>query len=523
MAKDRPSVLFETEGTYPFSEGGVSSWCQILIHQLSEYDFHLISVVGNQNVELMYDLLPNIKKLYMVPLWGIEEPFGYSSAATYKEAQDKKRRTTSLVIQKTFIPLFIEFLEGIENENVNIYDYAILFEKMNQFFDSYDYSVTMFSKDVWETFKDIIYQKYIRYNLIFVNDELPTILDLITCMRWLFHLLMTLNLPIPKTDLVHSSVAAFSSLPGIISKLRYGTPILLTEHGVYYRERYFAVSSSDIPYFSKKFLLNLNSLISRLSYEMADQISPVCKYNAIWEERLGAERSKIQVIYNGIDPDIFSPSEKGQSTKKRPTVVIVGKVLPIKDVLSAIKTAGRVRDSIPSVQFFMYGSTNADPPYYAKCKELVKQLKLEECFIFKGLKMTNPYEIYNEADLSFLSSVSEGHPYVVIESMSCQRPVVATEVGGVPEVIEGCGMIVQPGDIEAMANAIVSLLRDDELRLELGIRSRQRVIRDFNINKSMVEYRQSYERLLSYGKVAGTSINDAFSAIRKKMESSGIR
>jgi glycosyltransferase involved in cell wall biosynthesis len=520
MTNDKYSVLFETEGTYPFSEGGVSSWCQILIQQLSEYDFHLISVVGNQNVELMYDLLPNIKKLYMVPLWGIEEPFGYSSATTYKEAQEKKKRTTSLVIKEYFIPLFVEFLEGIENENVNIYDYAVLFERMNQFFDSYDYSVTMFSREVWETFKEMIYKKYIRYNLIFVNDELPTILDLITCMRWLFHLLMTLNIPIPKTDLVHSSVAAFSSLPGIISKLRYGTPILLTEHGVYYRERYFAVSSSSIPYFSKKFLLNLNSLISRLSYEMADQISPVCRYNALWEERLGAERSKIKVIYNGIDPEIFSPSEKSEINKKRPTVVIVGKVLPIKDVISAIKTAGRVKESIPDVLFLMYGSTNADPPYYAKCKDLIKQLKLEDCFIFKGLKMTNPYEIYNEADLSFLSSVSEGHPYVVIESMSCQRPVVATEVGGVPEVIEGCGMLVQPGDIEAMAQAITSLLRDNELRIELGIRSRQKVIRDFNINKSMIEYRKSYERLLQYSKVSGNSINDAFSEIRKKMESS---
>lgn len=522
MLKDRPSVLFETEGTYPFSEGGVSSWCQLLIQQLKEYDFHLIAVVGNQNVELMYDLLPNIKKLYMVPLWGIEEPFGYSSAATYEEAQDKKKLTTSKAIKDYFLPLFVEFLEGIENENVNIYDYAVLFDRMNQYFDSYDYSVTMFSKDVWESFKEVIYQKYIRYNLIFVNDELPTILDLITCMRWLFHLLMTLNLPIPKTDLVHSSVAAFSSLPGIISKLRYGTPFLLTEHGVYYRERYFAVSSSPIPYFSKKFLLNLNSLVSRLSYEMADQISPVCRYNSLWEVRLGADREKIKVIYNGIDPDIFSPNEDKSSKKRRPTVVIVGKVLPIKDVLSAIKTAASVRDMIDDVQFLMYGSTNADPGYFVKCKELVRELKLEDCFYFKGLKMTNPYEIYNEADISFLSSVSEGHPYVVIESMSCQKPVVATGVGGVPEVIEGCGLIVQPGDVPAMAQAIISLLKDDGLRTELGIRSRQRVIRDFNIQKSIVEYRRSYEKLLQYGSKVGNSMHDAFAEIRKKMETKAI-
>lgn len=516
MSLDRTSVLFETEGTYPFMEGGVSSWCQILIQNLSSYDFQLIAVVGNQNVELMYDLLPNIKKLYMVPLWGIEEPFGYSSATSYKEAQDKKKRTTPSVIKELFIPLFIEFLEGIENENVNIYSYAVLFDKMNRFFEKYDYSVTMFSREVWESFKDMIYQKYIRYNLIFVNDELPTILDLITCMHWLFHLLMTLNLPIPKTDLVHSSVAAFSSIPGIISKLRYDTPILLTEHGVYYRERYFAVSSSSIPYFSKKFLLNLNSLVSRLSYEMADQISPVCYYNSKWEARLGADISKINVIYNGIDPYIFTPSPKPESTRKRPTVVIVGKVLPIKDILSAIKTASFVKETIPEVQFLLYGSTTADLDYYLKCKELVCSLHLEDCFYFQGLKMTNPFEIYNEADISFLSSISEGHPYVVIESMSCERPVVATDVGGVSEVIEGCGMIVQPGDIPAMSHAIIELLRDDELRKELGTRGRQKVIRDFNINKSMDEYKFSYQKLVKYGKQIKNGLSETLAMMKKR-------
>ena len=496
-------------------EGGVSSWCQILIQYLSNYDFHLVAVVGNQNVELMYDLLPNIKKLYMVPLWGIEEPFGYSSATSYLEAQEKKKRTTSQMISEFFIPLFIDFLEGIENENVNIYSYAVLFDRMNQYFEKFDYSITMFSREVWETFKEMIYQKYIRYNLIFVNDELPTILDLITCMRWLFHLLMTLNLPIPKTDLVHSSVAAFSSIPGIISKLRYDTPILLTEHGVYYRERYFAVSSSSIPYFSKKFLLNLNSLVSRLSYEMADQISPVCYYNSKWEERLGADVSKIKVIYNGIDPSIFSPSPKPESTRKRPTVVIVGKVLPIKDIVSAIKTAFLVKEAMPNVQFLLYGSTNADPSYYIKCKEVLASLHLEDCFYFRGLKMTNPYEIYNEADISFLSSVSEGHPYVVIESMACERPVVATDVGGVSEVIEGCGMIVQPGDVSAMSQAIIELLRDDDLRIELGIRGRQKVIRDFNINKSMEEYKLSYQKLIKYGKIINNGLSDTLAMMKK--------
>jgi polysaccharide biosynthesis protein PelF len=493
----RFSVLFETEGTYPYLSGGVSSWCYTLIKSMKDVDFHVISVVGNQNVEILYDIPENVKNLYMVPLWNIEEPFGYTNGYSLNDALKKKTQTTEHIIERDFIPLFLQFLEGIENKNVDLYDYATLFEKMNTYFEKYDYSITMFSKPVWNKFKDTIYQKYIKYNLIFSNDELPTVYDLITCMRWLFHLLMVLDIPIPKTDLVHSSIAAFTSLPGIISKVRYGTPILLTEHGVYLRERYFAISTSNIPYFSKRFLINLISLISRLSYEMADQISPVCKFNSIWEKRLGVDENKIKVIYNGIDPDVFVPLPKPQNFINVPTVIIVGKLIPIKDFETAIKTAKIVKEKIPNVLFLQYGTVDEDPDYARKCEKLVKSLDLEDTFLFMGLKLNNPYEIYNQGDVTLLSSVSEGHPYAILESLSCERPVIATDVGGVPEVLEGFGLIVQPKNHIAMAQAVIELLNDNNLRAELGKKGRERVKKHFNINDAIEQYKATYDLLIN--------------------------
>lgn len=517
MKSERISVLFCTEGTYPFFPGGVSSWCQNLISNMKDADFKIVSVVGNQNVELLYELPSNVKNLYSVPLWNIEEPFGYTNGYSIFHSRKKKVDTTEEIIEKKFIPLFIQFLDGIENKNVNLYDYAIIFSEMNFYFEKYDYSKTMFSKVVWETFKSTIYNKYIKYNTIYANDELPTIYDLTTCMRWLFHLLMVVNIPISKTDLVHSSVAAFASLPGVISKVRYKTPFLLTEHGVYLRERYYAIITSDIPYFSKRFLINLTSLISRLTYEVADQISPVCKFNTKWEKFFGVDENKIRVIYNGIDPFVFMPRKKPLKYENTPIVIVSGKVSHLKDTETAIRTAKIVKKRFPNVLFLHYGSYNEDSNYYEKCKRLIQELDLKETFIFKGHKADNPFEIYNEGDLTFLPSISEGFPYTILESLSCEKPVVATDVGGIPEVLEGCGLIIQPKDYEAKAQAIIELLLDKDLREELGKKGRERIKTEFNVARNIELYELSYKNLIDPDSVVNSNQNVSDSFILRKM------
>jgi polysaccharide biosynthesis protein PelF len=139
----------------------------------------------------------------------------------------------------------------------------------------------------------------------------------------------------------------------------------------------------------------------------------------------------------------------------------------------------------------VYGSLDADPLYTKKCQLLIKQLKLEENFILAG-HHPNPSEIYNEGDISVLSSISEGFPYTVIESMACARPVVATDVGGVREALEGFGIIVRPRDPKALAEGIIKLLTDHELRETLGRRAREEVLAKYRTNLTIEEYKKSY-------------------------------
>jgi glycosyltransferase involved in cell wall biosynthesis len=87
-------------------------------------------------------------------------------------------------------------------------------------------------------------------------------------------------------------------------------------------------------------------------------------------------------------------------------------------------------------------------------------LDLEDNFFLAGYH-DKPHQLFCEGDISILTSISEGFPYTVLESMSCGIPVVATDVGGVTEALEKCGFICKPKDFEALGQSVVTLLQDE--------------------------------------------------------------
>ncbi|CUT01875.1 Glycosyltransferase involved in cell wall bisynthesis [Candidatus Kryptonium thompsonii] len=315
-------------------------------------------------------------------------------------------------------------------------------------------------------------------------------------MRWLYHYLMPLYVDVPEVDLSHATAAGFSGLPSVVAKMRDGTPLVVTDHGVFARERYIGIGSEkNLSFFAKKFLINLSILISKILYKLADKVLPVCQFNTTWEKIFGVEDGKIKVIYNGVDPEVFRPRPKPEKTREFPTVVAAARVMPLKDIETMIKASAIVREEIPNVKFIVYGALDADPVYTKKCQLLIKELKLENTFILAG-HHSKPSEIYNEGDISVLSSISEGFPYTVIESMACARPVVATDVGGVREALEGFGIVVKPRDPKALAEGVVKLLKDHELRETLGRRAREQVLAKFRIDMSVDQYREVYNELI---------------------------
>ena len=495
MSARRLSVLMPTEGTYPYDGGGVSTWCDTLCKELGEVDFHIFAVTGSPNVKLRYQLPPNVRAVTLIPLWGSSEPTDLIRPDLGLAGLSRaKRATTDEVVEAHFLPLFRGLLRYVLHPNDPLDGAATTVHRLYRYFLRYDYKLSFQSAAAWREFTRQVLDFYETAGS--AAGEPPSVFDLTTAMRWLFNFLLPLAVPVPRTDIAHATIAGFSSLSCVIAKEEHGAPMVVTDHGIFARERYIAISAADFTPFAKRFLLNLSMFVTRLCYAHADQISPVADFNRRWEVRLGADPDRILTIHNGIEPGLFVPGLKPEKTRGRPTVVAAARIFPLKDIETMIRSCEVARRRIPDVHYLVYGSLDADPPYARKCQNLVDVLGLGGSFELAGFH-SKPTELFNEGDLSVLSSISEGFPFTVIESMACARPVVATDVGCVKEALQGCGILVKPRDAEALGAGVAELLGDPELRQHLGRLSRERVLLRFRTVSSVEAYRESYRRLLA--------------------------
>lgn len=493
LNNDKPTILFETEGSYPYSGGGVSTWAHILCSELEDkVDFVLLALTGNPFVESRYRMTSNIKSIIHLPLWGVEEPISHFDEQTpFSEHVLRKSETGNVAIEELFMPMFRDFLDRLFDPFQPANECGELIYGFWKFFQHFDYKKTLSDPVVWTEFKRQLQQKVMQ-NGAYTAAEEPRMLDVTFGMRWLYHFMMPLAVTIPKVSASHATLAGFPAIASIVAKYEHGTPMVVTDHGVYIRERLINVSQVDMPFFSKKLLVNLATFMTRAVYHHADLISPVTSINAKWEREFEAPEERIRPIYNGVDTELFRPQPKPNHTRGEPTVVAVAHVFPLKDIETMIYSCDLVRREIPNVQYVIYGSLEVDKSYVKKCRKLVKELDLEDNFTFGGYHDT-PSEIFNEGDISILSSISEGFPYTVLESMSCSRPVVATDVGGVREAVEGCGVLCKPRDPRDLAEGVIKLLRDDELRIELGRKARSRVLLKYTTSKSVNNYYDVYQ------------------------------
>lgn len=488
----KPLILLQTEGAYPFSGGGISTWSHGLCKDLNDkIDFILFTLTGNPNTNLHYELPDNIKSIIHIPLWGAEDPVSYyDSESLYSTHLMKKNETTPQKIEELFYPIFKDFVDCILDPMNSVEKSPQVIYGMWKYFQFFDYKTTMTNLLLWEYFRDQTFNYY-RDMDDDLRDEIPRLMDVTFGMRWFYHFLMPLAAKLPKVDITHSTLAGFPAIPSIVLKYEYGTPALVTDHGVFIRERHINVSSTDYPFFSKKLLIDFATMITTSVYQTVDHILPVSLFNITWEKMFGGQPEKINIIHNGIDPDYFVPKPKPAKTNDIPTVVAVNQIFALKDIETMIRSCDIVRKSVPEIQYQVYGSLNVDKEYVTKCKKLIEELNLEDCFNLAGFH-PHPQEIYNEGDIYLLTSISESLPYTVMEAMSCSRPVVATDVGGVSEIVGDHGILCQPQNPQMIADSVITLLNDDEMRIKMGRAARDRVLLYFTQKKTITSYHEMY-------------------------------
>jgi glycosyltransferase involved in cell wall biosynthesis len=261
--------------------------------------------------------------------------------------------------------------------------------------------------------------------------------------------------------------------------------MVLTEHGVYVREAYLAGARNGESPGSRFAATRIARGLARVAYAAADVVAPVTDANAYWEMGLGIDPAKILVLYNGVR----QPSEPTAPPRTR-TIVSVGRIDPLKDVHTMLRVAAETLRYMPSARFVHYGPvTSGEEAYGRSCVALHERLGLGDRFRFMG-PTTDPNGVVRAADLVLMTSISEGLPLSVLEAMGQARPVVATGVGGVPEVIRGCGAVCPPGDDHELAMAVVVLLRNPDLAWRLGKRGHSRLGRIFNESACIEGYRE---------------------------------
>lgn len=473
-------ILLTTEGTYPYFQGGVSTWAHELVTGLPEHEFVVAAVIGSPAVAPAFSVPANTR-VVPIPLWGTEKVEEYirPSAGIPRRGllhgRSRKRALTDLLL-----PAYEEVVRNLlESRDPRALGAAIA-----------DIAEFCEHNDLHEALRDPRCWQLVRTRL----SEHPLLCDIsmadaIDFARSLYRYLTPLAVPLPEVDLAHSSGAALCALPALAAKLHNGVPLLLTEHGVYVRERVLALVRDDTPLLRKVLLGNLYRAIARCAYMHADVVLPVCAYNTRWEYQLGADPDRLRVVYNGVNPEDFAPREVVLS---RPTIAYVGRIEPLKDVLGLITALNIIRREVPDILLRIYGPDD-DRRYAERCRLAVAAMNLEDNVVFEG-PTNDPVRAYQESDVVVLCSVSEGFPYTVVEAMSTGRPVVATAVGGVPEALNRPELLVEPQNAQALADAVVSLFRQThEEREAIGKEFRERAVSLFSQERFLEAYGALYQ------------------------------
>jgi glycosyltransferase involved in cell wall biosynthesis len=457
-------IALLTEGCYPFVTGGVSTWCGQLIRGLPEHSFEVVAITGGADEEPRLALPDNVVALRPVPLWG------WTSPARKLHWPENER----------FDNHVRPFLESLVNPDAPQQQFDDGLKFLFHFARRGDLSSALRSRDVAKALGDIWSEHRI--------DPL-TVFEVLAALELLEHSLRPLSTPPVRADICHAVSNGLPSMLALASKWAYGTPFVMSEHGVYLRERYLAFRELSCPWPVKFIILAFFRRLTHTAYAEADLIAPVNVYNQRWQVEHGADPDLIVTAFNGVEASDYPVTGTEPDV---PTVAWVGRIDPLKDLITLVDGFAQLRLRIPDAKLRLFGPTPAGNEDYERAvRKRVAFRGLTDAVTFEG-PISPVSAAYNSAHVVALSSISEGLPYTIIESMMCGRATVSTEVGGAPEVVGDTGLLVPVRNPSELASALELLLTNDELRRDMAARGRERAMTYFRVDQMLAVFRGIY-------------------------------
>lgn len=247
--------------------------------------------------------------------------------------------------------------------------------------------------------------------------------------------------------------------------------------------------------------------ITRFGIQQSDRVTAISRYLRDATCETFRTDCEIEVIYNFIDSDYYRRT-RNESLKRalapdaEKIILHISTFRPIKRITDCIEVLARMRELENGsggrfgVKLIMCG----DGPERQDAEMLAARLGVEGFVQFVGKQPQSMIRDYlSVADLFLLPSQSESFGLSALEAMACEVPVIATRVGGVPEVIEedGCGYLFDVGDVDSMAKAALQVLSDDGKRERLGRRGREIAVSRFTTEQIIPQYEELYKSVIS--------------------------
>ncbi len=456
-------VALLLEGTFPYVAGGVSSWVNQIINGFPHLSFAIVFLGSRKEdySEPKFKLPDNVVHfeahyLYnsegnppVTPLKGDREMFENNERLhNYFQAPQQQAEVGAQALE-----IAVNELQGRMDRKQFLYSE-----------ESWNYTTRMYKERCTD----------------------PSFVDYFWTVRTMHAPIWTLSAIVERLIPVkcfHSVSTGYAGFLGALLKRRFGKPLILSEHGIYTKERRIDLYAArwiadnrsllqrdptEAGYFRQAWIRFFEAL-GRMCYDASDQIIALYEANRLRQVQDGAQEARTFNIPNGIDVVRF-----GALRAERPAVTpkvccLIGRVVPIKDIKTYIRAMRVVANRLPEAEAWIAGPEDESPAYAQECHDLTRSLGLEANVKFLGFQKLT--ELLPKVGLVVLSSISEALPLVLLEGYAAGVPGVSTDVGSCRQLIYGLtdddktlgasGEVVGIADPQALAESIMAFFTDD--------------------------------------------------------------
>ncbi|CAG2147803.1 putative glycosyltransferase EpsD [compost metagenome] len=492
-------VMLLLEGTFPYVSGGVSSWVNQMIRAFPDIRFGIVFIGSRRQDygEMAYALPDNVVHLETHFLYDFPpppmvhgssgDPRAFDKAdALHEMLREPGREQEAGELIRELMPALRE--GGALSEDAFLYSrraWQTITDQYRQFctdpsFTDYFWTIRIMHKPLWQ--------------LVRIADSL-----------------------IP-AKMYHTVSTGYAGFLGAMLRYRTGRPLLVSEHGIYTKERkidlfqsqwirdnrnIFERDISQISYFRELWVRFFETL-GRVCYDAGDEIVALYEGNRRRQVADGAVETRTRNIPNGINLPRLSALRTQRAPGVPPVLCLIGRVVPIKDIKTFIRAMLTVVREYPDAEGWIAGPEDEDPEYAQECRSLAESLGLGKKVKFLGFQKID--ELLPKVGVLILSSISEALPLVVLEGFAAGVPCVTTDVGSCRELIFGlpgedaalgaAGGVVRIADPAALAGAALALLTDPPRWQAAQAAGIARVERYYTQEQMVGSYRTLYAALM---------------------------